>query len=43
MILILVSAYIVQNVWSKVNTKSSLMIIVEKKNKKQSQIIDAGS
>ena len=43
MILILVSVYIVQNVWSKVNTKSSLMIIVEKKNKKQSQIIDAGS
>ena len=42
MILILVSVYIVQNVWSKVNIKSSLMIIVEKKNKKQSQIIDAG-
>lgn len=43
MILILVSVYIVQNVWSKVNIKSSLIIIAEKKNKKQSQIIDAGS
>ena len=43
MILILVSVYIVQKVWSKVNIKSSLIIIAEKKNKKQSQIIDAGS